>query len=292
MIMKLPSFENRSSVEFPADASTSEQSTYDQETTSHSTSSNGELLKKRNFCNSPLGINPTLLRMVFAEALGTFLLMFCICGMMASMEIMGVKVGLMEYAATAALTVVVVVFSIGPISGAHINPAVTLAFAAVGHFPWSKVPLYVVAQVGGSILATYTGKLVYGLKAEFVTTRPLHGCTSAFLVELLATFIVLFLTASLTNDPQSTGPLSGFVVGVAIGLAVLISGPISGGSMNPARSLGPAIVAWKFDNLWIYIVAPIIGAVAGVVFYRLLRLQGWSCKPNSSPRTTHQHNPL
>ncbi|OIS98893.1 PREDICTED: probable aquaporin NIP7-1 [Nicotiana attenuata] len=291
--MKLPSSESRLSLEFPADASTSEQSTYDQETTSHSTSSNGEMLMKRNFWNSPLGlINPTLLRMVFAEALGTFMLMFCICGIMASMEIMGVRVGLMEYAATAALTVVVVVFSIGPISGAHINPAVTLAFAAVGHFPWSKVPFYVVAQVGGSILATYTGKLVYGLKAEFVITRPLHGCTSAFFVELLATFIVLFLTASLTNDPQSTGPLSGFVVGVAIGLAVLISGPISGGSMNPARSLGPAIVSWKFGGLWIYVVAPVLGAVAGVVLYRLLRLQGWSCKPNSTPTTTHQHNPL
>ncbi|CAN4113458.1 unnamed protein product [Withania somnifera] len=287
--MNLPSFENGLSVNFQVDASTSEQSSYDQE----ATSSNGEMLKKRNFCISTLGINPILLRMVLAEALGTFLLVFCICGMMASMEIMGVQVGLMEYAATAALTVVVVVFSIGPISGAHINPAVTFAFAAVGHFPWSKVPLYVVAQVGGSILATYTGKLVYGLKAEFVITRPLHGCTSAFLVELLATFIVLFLSASLTNDPQSTGPLSGFVVGVAIGLAVLISGPVSGGSMNPARSLGPAIVAWKFGNLWIYVVAPVIGAVAGVVFYRLLRLQGWSCKPNSTPRpSTHQHSPL
>ncbi|XP_049406306.1 probable aquaporin NIP7-1 [Solanum stenotomum] len=286
MIMKLPSYENGLSVEFQVDASTSEQSTYDQETTS----SNVEMLEKRNIFNSLLGIDPIFLRMVLAEALGTFLLMFCICGMMASMEIMGVQVGLMEYATTAALTVVVVVFSIGPISGAHINPAVTLAFAAVGHFPWSKVPLYVVAQVGGSVVATYTGKLVYGLKAEFVTTKPLHSCTSAFFVELLATFIVLFLSASLTNyDPQSTGPLSGFLVGVAIGLAVLISGPVSGGSMNPARSLGPAIVAWKFNNLWIYVIAPIIGAVAGVVFYRFLRLQGWSCKPNSTPTTTHQH---
>ncbi|KAL2458620.1 putative aquaporin NIP7-1 [Forsythia ovata] len=197
--------------------------------------------------------------------------------------LMGGEVGLMEYAATAALTVIVIVFSIGGISGAHVNPAVTIAFATVGPFPWSEVPLYILAQVGGSALATYIARLVYGIRSELMMTKPLHGCNAAFWVELIATFIILFLTASLSNDTQSMGQLSGFVVGMAIGLGVLISGPISGGSMNPARSFGPALVSWKFDNLWIYIVAPTIGAIAGASTYRILRLQGWSCESSPSP---------
>ncbi|KAL2229867.1 UNVERIFIED_CONTAM: putative aquaporin NIP7-1 [Sesamum indicum] len=88
-----------------------------------------------------------------------------------------------------------------------------------------------------------------------------------------------------TSLVRKLGPLSGFVAGVAISLGVLISGPVSGGSMNPARSLGPALVSWRFDHLWIYVVAPTIGAIAGVLTYRILRLQGWSCKPDPSLRT-------
>ncbi|XP_051128052.1 probable aquaporin NIP7-1 [Andrographis paniculata] len=239
-------------------------------------------------------INPSLVREVLAEALGTFVLMFCIGGIVANTSLMGsVESALMGYAATAGLTVVVIVYSIGSISGAHVNPAVTIAFAAVGPFPWSKVPGYILAQVGGSILATYVGKLVYGLRPELLMTRPLHGSAAAFGIELIATFLILFLTASLLSDPQTLGPLSGFTVGVAICLGVLISGPVSGGSMNPARSLGPALVSWRFERVWIYVAAPTIGAVAGVFVYRVLRLKGWSCnnKTDPSQRTsTHTHN--
>nr|GMD95111.1 probable aquaporin NIP7-1 [Ipomoea batatas] len=206
-------------------------------------------------------------------------------------ELMGVQVGLLEYAATASLTVVVVVFSIGPISGAHINPSVTLAFASLGPFPWPKVPFYIMAQVGGSVFATISSRLIYGVEYEHMMTRPLHGCNAAFWVEFLATFLILFLAASMSSDPQFTGKLAGFVVGVCIGLGVLISGPVSGGSMNPARSLGPAIASWSFDsNLWIYIVAPTTGAVAGVFLYRLLRLQGWTCKHADTSPNTPLHN--
>ncbi|KAK6117264.1 hypothetical protein DH2020_048992 [Rehmannia glutinosa] len=210
---------------------------------------------KKSFLNLPCEIDLILFRMVMAEAIGTFILMFCIGGIVANMSFMGIKAGLMEYAATAGLTVIVIVFSIGSISGAHVNPAVTIAFATLGPFPWYKVPFYIVAQVGGSVLATYAGKLVYGIKAEVMMTRPLHGCTSAFWVELFATFIILFLTTSLFNQRETLEQLSGFIAGVAIFLGVLITGPVSGGSMNPARSLGPALVSWRFDHLWIYIVA-------------------------------------
>ncbi|THG23040.1 hypothetical protein TEA_000562 [Camellia sinensis var. sinensis] len=236
---------------------------------------------------------------VLAEAMGTFILMFCICAIIAITQLMGGQVGLLEYAATSALTVVVVIFSIGAISGAHVNPSITFAFATLGQFPWSQVPLYIIAQIMGSTLATYVGSLVYGIKSELMITRPLQGSTTAFWVELIATFIIMFLASSLEYQSKYVGHLSGFIVGTAIGLAVLISGhvqtlpmPISGGSMNPARSLGPAIVSWKFGDVWIYLIAPTVGAVGGALLFRALRLQHHPCGPDSSPNTTRLRQPL
>ncbi|KAL6293351.1 hypothetical protein ACE6H2_001493 [Prunus campanulata] len=212
----------------------------------------------------------------------------------ASTQLMRGEVGLMEYAATAGLTVVVVIFSIGSISGAHVNPVVTVAFATLRHFPWCRVPVYILAQTMGSVLATYIERLVYGIKPDLMTTRPLQSSASAFWVELIATFMIMFLAASLTHQAHAVGYLSGFVVGIAIGLSVLITGPVSGGSMNPARSLGPAIVAWNFKDLWIYICGPTIGAVAGARLFQILRLQLQPCSPsnNSSPNILLLGQPL
>ncbi|OIW06726.1 hypothetical protein TanjilG_11451 [Lupinus angustifolius] len=172
----------------------------------------------------PFKIDLNFARMVIAEMMGTFILMFCVCGIIATTQLQNGAVGLLEYAATAGLTVVVIIFSIGPISCAHVNPAVTIAFATLGHFPWIKVPIYIIAQTIGSVIATYIGSLVYGIKSEVVMTKPLQGCNSAFWVELIATFIIMFLIAALTSESQSVGHLSGFVAGMAIGLAVLITG--------------------------------------------------------------------
>ncbi|KAJ6989255.1 aquaporin NIP7-1 isoform X5 [Populus alba x Populus x berolinensis] len=134
---------------------------------------------------------------------GTFLLLFCICGIVACTQILRGEVGLMEYASVAGLTIIVVIFSIGSISGAHVNPAVTIAFATFGHFPWSKVPLYILAQTVGSVSATYVGSSVYGVKTELMTTRPAIGCSSAFWVEFMATFMLMFLATSLTSQSRS-----------------------------------------------------------------------------------------
>ncbi|XP_057956805.1 probable aquaporin NIP7-1 [Malania oleifera] len=242
-------------------------------------------VSKKAFLCFPHGINLNPVRVVLAEMVGTFILMFSVCGIIASTQLMRSEVGLLEYAATAGLTIIVLIFSIGSISGSHVNPSVTVAFAAFGHFPWSKVPLYIIAQMLGSVLATFVGSAVYGIKSELVTTQPLQGCTAAFWVELIATFIVMFLATSLTYEAQSVGHLSGFVVGIAIGLAVLITGPVSGGSLNPARSLGPAIVSWRFKNVWIYLTAPTIGAAAGVLLFRILRLKRQPCTSTPSPNS-------
>ncbi|XP_030548196.1 probable aquaporin NIP7-1 [Rhodamnia argentea] len=236
---------------------------------------------------SPQGTTLNTARMVLAEAVGTFILMYCISAIVSITQLLKGEVGLMGYAATAGMTIVVVIFSLGPISDAHINPAITIAFAIYGHFPWSRVPLYIIAQMTGSVLATYVGALVYGVESSLMITRPLGGPASAFWVEFLATFIMVFLIAGLTYNHRSVGQLSGFVMGTGIGLAVVIAGPVSGASMNPARSLGPAIVSWDFESIWIYITAPVTGSIVGGFVYRLLRLQGQvSSSAASSPNAS------
>ncbi|KAK7270314.1 hypothetical protein RIF29_23367 [Crotalaria pallida] len=240
----------------------------------------------------PFKIDLNFARMVMAEVVGTFILMFCVCGIIASTQLQNGAVGLLEYATTAGLTVVVIIFSIGPISCAHVNPAVTIAFATVGQFPWLKVPIYIIAQTIGSVSATYIGSLVYGIKSESVMTQPLQGCNSAFWVEVIASFIIMFLVSALASESRAVGHLSGFVAGMAIGLAVLITGPVSGGSMNPARSLGPAILSNKYKDIWIYIIAPSGGAIAGALMFRMLRLRDQPCSTLSSPNSSDVGRPI
>ncbi|KAA3455716.1 putative aquaporin NIP7-1 [Gossypium australe] len=216
-------------------------------------------------------LNPA--RAILAEMVGTFILVLCISGITASTNLRGVRAALLEYATTAGLTIIVLIYSIGSISGAHVNPALTIAFAAFGYFPWSRVPLYILAQILGSIMAALMGEFIYGIKSDVMTTRPSQGCQAAFLAELIADFIVVFVIAAVTQQARSVGPLSGLVIGMSIALAVLITGPISGGSLNPARSLGPAIVSRNFDRIWIYLTAPVIGALLGALMYRVLRLR-------------------
>ncbi|KAL1211806.1 putative aquaporin NIP7-1 [Cardamine amara subsp. amara] len=222
----------------------------------------------------PYDIDLNPLRIVMAELVGTFILMFSVCGVISSTQLSGGHVGLVEYAATAGLSVVVVVYSIGHISGAHLNPSITIAFAIFGGFPWSQVPLYITAQTLGATAATLVGVSVYGVNAEMMVTKPALSCVSAFFVELIATSIVVFLVSALHCGPhQNLGNMTGFVIGTVISLGVLITGPISGGSMNPARSLGPAVVAWDFEDIWVYMTAPVIGAIIGVLTYRLISIK-------------------
>nr|XP_043630787.1 probable aquaporin NIP7-1 isoform X1 [Erigeron canadensis] len=279
--------------EVSKDASTSNRSNFDQEAGTSNSLERGQdediVFKTSSILSFTLQMEKTLLRILIAEMLGSFIVMFSISGIIASTQLMR-GVGLLEYAVTAGLAVIVVVFSIGHISGAHVNPAVTIAFATVGPFPWKRVPLYIVAQVVGFTLATYMGMLVYVIKPEVMMTSPLSGYRAAFWAEFIASFFVLFLTASLVHAPPSVTQFSGFIVAVGIALGVLITGPISGGSMNPARSLGPAIVSYNFNDLWIYLTAPTLGATFGAFMLRLLK----PCVSSSlsSPSSSSRHSQL
>ncbi|XP_035833122.1 probable aquaporin NIP7-1 isoform X1 [Helianthus annuus] len=276
-------FKDDQSCEPSRDVSTSNRSNFDQETGSSNTLQTGQLEDDKEqssrFICFPM--DKTLVRIVVAEMLGSFIVMFSIVGIVASTELMR-GVGLLEYAVTAGLAVIVVVFSIGHISGAHVNPAFTIAFATVGPFPWRRVPMYIVAQVAGCTIATYAGMMVYGMKSEVLMTRPLVGHSSAFWAEFMASFFVLFLTASLVHAPPTVTQFSGFIVAIGIALGVLITGPISGGSMNPARSLGPAIVSYNYQSLWIYLTAPTLGAICGAFMLRMLKPCGSLTSSSSS----------
>ncbi|XXG79411.1 hypothetical protein AAC387_Pa09g0485 [Persea americana] len=223
------------------------------------------------------------LRMVIAEMVGTFIMMYCIYGIVAITELSKGQVGLLEYAATAGFAIIMVIFTVGPISGAHVNPSITIAFAASGQFPWSMVPFYIVAQTLGSVIAVGVGMCVYSMEPSFAVTRPLRGRSAAFWSELIATFFIMFLASNLSNHAREVGLLSGFAVAASISLAVLLTGPMSGASLNPARSFAPALVSWKFDDLWLYIVGPTIGALGGVLLCRLLQPNHQYSSSTSSP---------
>nr|ALK82485.1 noduline-like intrinsic protein 1;4 [Salix purpurea] len=171
----------------------------------------------------------------------------------------------------------VMVYSVGHISGAHFNPAVTISFAIFRRFPVRQVPLYIIAQLMGSILASGTLALVFDVTPEaFFGTVPAGSNGQSLVLEIIISFLLMFVISGVSTDDRAVGDLGGIAVGMTILLNVFVAGPISGASMNPARSIGPALVKHQFEGLWVYIVGPIIGTIAGAFAYNLIR---WTDKP-------------
>ncbi|KAH7577422.1 hypothetical protein JRO89_XS01G0249100 [Xanthoceras sorbifolium] len=209
---------------------------------------------------------------IIAEVLGTYFLIFAGCASVVVNSDYEKVVTLPGISIVWGLAVMVLVYSVGHISGAHFNPAVTIAFATCKRFPWKQVPAYVVAQVLGSTLAAGTLRLLFdGKQDHFVGTLPAGSDTQSFVIEFIVTFYLMFIISGVGTDNRATGELAGITVGSTVLLNVMFAGPISGASMNPARSLGPAIVSKQYKGIWIYMVAPILGAVCGAWVYNLLR---------------------
>ncbi|PON58289.1 Major intrinsic protein [Trema orientale] len=170
------------------------------------------------------------------------------------------------------LVVMVLIYTVGHISGAHFNPAVTIAFASTKRFPLKQAPAYIAAQVVGSTLASGTLRLLFtGKQDHFLGTMPAGSDMQSFVIEFIITFYLMFVVSGVATDNRAVGQLAGLAIGSTVLLNVLFAGPISGASMNPARSLGPAIVWKKYKGLWIYLVSPTLGAIAGVWAYNLVR---------------------
>src|SRR5918997_807457 len=181
-----------------------------------------------------------------------------------SSNLMGLAVG---------IALVVIVAAIGHVSGAHVNPAVTLALAVTKKFSWQYVPIYLVAQLVGAILGAIAVWITYGGAAQeaasLAATFPTEGVgdLQALVVEILVTFILVFVVISVATDERAPAGVAPLAVGFALACGVLIAGPITGGSLNPARTLGPMIVAGQFTTFWVYLVGPIVGAVLAALVY-------------------------
>ncbi|CAN4077441.1 unnamed protein product [Withania somnifera] len=216
----------------------------------------------------------SLTRKLGAEFVGTFILIFAAtAGPIVNQKYNGVE-SLIGNAACAGLAVMIVILSTGHISGAHLNPSLTIAFAALRHFPWVQVPAYVAAQVSASICASFALKGVFNPFMSGGITVPSVNTGQAFALEFLITFNLLFVVTAVATDTRAVGELAGIAVGATVMLNILVAGPSSGGSMNPVRTLGPAVAAGNYKSLWIYLVAPTLGALAGAAVYTLVKLRG------------------
>lgn len=211
-----------------------------------------------------------VVRSVVAEAIGTFALVFVGCGaIMVDAE--GAALGSFGVAAAFGLVVMAMVAALGHVSGAHLNPAVTVAFALGRHFPIRRVPLYWAAQVAGALLAALLLRASLGDVAHVGATTPSGSDGQSFVWEVVLTFFLTLVISSVATDTRAVGEAAAVAIGGTIAFASLTGGPISGASMNPARSLGPALVSGTFEGLWVYLTAPFLGAVLGVLAYALIR---------------------
>ncbi len=211
-------------------------------------------------------------RRYIAEFIGTFGIVFAPVALSATGTLSGSDNGLMAAAWVSGLSVLAMIYALGHISAAHFNPAVTLGFAVAGRFPWRYVLSYWVAEFSGGITAAAVVALLFG--RGYGAHIPASGLVaSAIGMEAVLTFFLMLVIISVATDKRVAGAVPGLAIGLTVVFDVLIGGPVSGGSINPARSLSPALfVAGKaVANYWVYVVGPILGAVVAARLYEAIR---------------------
>jgi MIP family channel proteins len=212
----------------------------------------------------------TLARRLAAEAIGTFALVFAGAGaLMVDAETHAL--GHVGVAITFGLVIMVMIYAVGHISGAHFNGAVTFAFALTRHFPWPRAACYWVAQLVGAVVAAALLRGSLGNVANVGATLPAGSQGQAFLWELVLSAFLMFVVMAVATDTRAVGEAAALAIGGTIALDAMFGGPISGASMNPMRSAGPALVSGELHALWVYLVAPVLGTSAGALAYQLVR---------------------
>ena len=215
---------------------------------------------------------PNLPRRALAEGFAAFVLVFAGCGAIVADGHAGGGLGTVGVGIVFGLAIMTMVYATGHLSGAHINPAVTVAFTLTRHFPGRDAVAYVVAQVVGAttgalvLLAVWTDR-----PARLGATVPSVGAGSALVYEVVLTAILMFVIMAVATDTRAVGAAAALAIGGAVGLDAIFGGPVTGASMNPARSLGPAIAAGEWRDLWVYVAGPLVGAALGALGYQLVR---------------------
>jgi aquaporin Z len=204
------------------------------------------------------------MRKLSAEFLGTFALVFAGTGAIVINEASGGAITHVGVALTFGLVVLAMIYTLGDVSGAHLNPAVTLGFWAARRFPAREIPGFCAAQFSGALLASFTLKFLFPASASLGATHPAGTAAQSFILEFILTFLLMFVILNVSTGAKEKGITAGIAVGAVIALEALFAGPICGASMNPARSLAPAFASGEFNDLWIYLLAPPLGAVTAV----------------------------
>ncbi|GEM_PF-231038 len=208
---------------------------------------------------------PAHIRCLFAELFGTAALTTVAAGGEVIAAISNGEVSRDARAIAPGLLVMALIYAIGDVSGAHLNPAVTLAFALRRDFPWWKVPVYWIAQIAGALGAAWLLRALFGNVVHLGANEPRHGVGVAFVMEILLSWLLITVILGTATRNRLIGPNAAIAVGGTIALCGLFAAPISGASMNPARSLGPALVSGATGQIWLYIVGPVAGSLLAVV---------------------------
>jgi len=217
------------------------------------------------------------MRALIAECMGTFALVFAGTGAIVINDISGGAITHLGIALTFGLIVLAMIYTLGEVSGAHLNPAVTIGFWAARRFPAKTVLPYIVAQVAGALLASLVLRLLFSAHATLGATMPKGPVMQSFVLEFILSGMLMFVILNVSHGAREKGLTAGIVVGSVIALEALFAGPICGASMNPARSLAPALVAFNLEHLWLYMLAPVLGAICSVGACRCVQEKPCCC---------------
>jgi len=214
------------------------------------------------------------MKKLLAECFGTFCLVFAGTGAIIINDTSGGAISHVEVALTFGLIVMAMIHTVGDVSGAHLNPAVTLGFFSAGRFPAVSVLPYIGSQITGALLASGLLRLLFPSHPTLGATLPAGPVWQSFVLEVILTAVLMFVILSVSHGAREKGLTAAGAIGATVGLEALLAGPVCGASMNPARSLAPALVSGHLEHLWLYLVATVLGALLAMPLCRCIREEG------------------